>query len=494
MGPTIQGVVREGDERRKVKGERLSSTKKTYLAKRVNNGKSATEPPAQPPKNLVHQCTRFCPECGSSRTWKDGFRYVRSEIGTVPTQRYLCRNCGYRFSEPQVEIDITSELSESVKPSSNLAKAPMRRRDIAFKKGSDDVSLSSAKDSSVHVVTSFGKGLNTLCSKVSNAKYCVSEREMKNLSHQRTRQKQAAGATTKADVKGKIIEYSWYLKKEGYANGTIKVRTNLLKQLLRHGANLYDPENVKEAIAQQDSWSQGYKRNIKYAYESFLEMEGLTWKPPKYRRQETLPFVPLESEVDQVINAFGKKVSIFLEGLKETGADPGELLRVEWTDINKKTRTLAIKHPVKGHNARILPISNHFIDRLQLLPKESERVFPMTMTAMRSNFSIQRKRKAKQLNSPRLLKLSFTSIRHWKATTEYHKTRDVLHVKQLLGHKSLQSTMVYIDIERAIYGEHREEEFTTRVAHTIEEDQELIEAGFEYVTERDKAKIYRKRK
>ena len=93
-----------------------------------------------------------------------------------------------------------------------------------------------------------------------------------------------------------------------------------------------------------------------------------------------------------------------------------------------------------------------------------------------------------------MLKVPLTSIRHWKATTEYHKTKDILHVKQLLGHKSLQSTMVYIDIERAVYGEHGEEEFTTRVAHKIEEDRELIEAGFEYVTERDGAKIYRKRK
>lgn len=55
-------------------------------------------------------------------------------------------------------------------------------------------------------------------------------------------------------------------------------------------------------------------------------------------------------------------------------------------------------------------------------------------------------------------------------------------------------TMVYIDIERAIYGEHRDKKFATRVATTIKEDRELIEAGFEFVTERDRVKIYRKRK
>lgn len=306
-------------------------------------------------------------------------------------------------------------------------------------------------------------------------------------------QKRSAGDTTQ-DVKGKIIEFSWYMKKQGYPESTIKKRASLLKLMAKRGAQLWDPEAVKEFIADQETWGDGAKANAVYTYATFLKMEGLTWTPPKIKKPETIPFVPLESEIDQLINACGKKASIFLQGLKETGADPGELIRVEWIDINEKVRTISINHPVKGHNARILPISKGFIERLQLLPKESIRVFPMTLDGMRSNFTIQRRRKARELNNPRLLKLSFTSIRHWKATTEYHKTKLILHVKQLLGHKRLDSTMVYINIERAIYGELIDEEFTSRVALTIEDDRELIEAGFEYVTERDGAKIYRKRK
>ncbi len=61
-------------------------------------------------------------------------------------------------------------------------------------------------------------------------------------------------------------------------------------------------------------------------------------------------------------------------------------------------------------------------------------------------------------------KLTFPSIRHWKATTEYRKTKALLHVKQLLGHKNLSSTMIYIDIEKALYGEHENDEFISRVA------------------------------
>ena len=38
------------------------------------------------------------------------------------------------------------------------------------------------------------------------------------------------------------------------------------------------------------------------------------------------------------------------------------------------------------------------------------------------------------------------------------------------------------------------DEFHVRVAKSIKEDEELIEAGFEYITERDEVKLYRKRK
>lgn len=39
-----------------------------------------------------------------------------------------------------------------------------------------------------------------------------------------------------------------------------------------------------------------------------------------------------------------------------------------------------------------------------------------------------------------------------------------------------------------------DEEYTVRVTYSIDEDKQLIEAGFEYIIERDGFKIYRKRK
>lgn len=46
---------------------------------------------------------------------------------------------------------------------------------------------------------------------------------------------------------------------------------------------------------------------------------------------------------------------------------------------------------------------------------------------------------------------------------EYHRTKDIVHVQQLFGHKDVRNTMIYINIEHAIFGAGDNDEFTVRV-------------------------------
>lgn len=77
---------------------------------------------------------------------------------------------------------------------------------------------------------------------------------------------------------------------------------------------------------------------------------------------------------------------------------------------------------------------------------------------------------------------------------EYHKTKDILHVQRLLGHKNIQNTLIYIDLESKLFN-NSSEGFTSRVAHNVGEVCSLVESGFEYVTGEynDGGKIFRKR-
>jgi len=77
---------------------------------------------------------------------------------------------------------------------------------------------------------------------------------------------------------------------------------------------------------------------------------------------------------------------------------------------------------------------------------------------------------------------------------EYHKTKDIFYVKELLGHKSIQSTQVYIHIERSLFLNATPDEYHVKVAKTQEEITQLLETGFEYVLQKDDLAYFRKRK
>jgi len=50
---------------------------------------------------------------------------------------------------------------------------------------------------------------------------------------------------------------------------------------------------------------------------------------------------------------------------------------------------------------------------------------------------------AKKLENARMAKIGFKTLRHWKASTLYHQTRDILLVMRTLGHKDIRNTLVY---------------------------------------------------
>lgn len=112
---------------------------------------------------------------------------------------------------------------------------------------------------------------------------------------------------------------------------------------------------------------------------------------------------------------------------------------------------------------------------------------------MKTTFLKTRKRLAAKLQNPRLLRISFHTLRHWKATTLYHKTKDPYYVKQFLGHKSLKSTEIYINIERTMF-EPGSDEFTVKIAEKPEDMKTLLEIGFEYVCQREGLIFLRKPK
>jgi integrase len=80
-------------------------------------------------------------------------------------------------------------------------------------------------------------------------------------------------------------------------------------------------------------------------------------------------------------------------------------------------------------------------------------------------------------------------FRHWKATTEYARTKDILYVMKVLGHKNIQNTLIYTQLVNF-----ESDKYHSATARTIEEAQKLVESGFSFVCDVEGFKLFRKPK
>ena len=318
---------------------------------------------------------------------------------------------------------------------------------------------------------------------------CVSGNEMKNLVEvipkEAAQRESATTAPDQATIKGLLVQFAAYLEKEGHGSNIYLKR---MVQLVKCGANILDPEHVKAVIAKRP-WKDGTKLLNVYAYDAFAKMLKIKWDRPGYKQEEIIPWIPEESELDQLIAACrSKRMTAYLQTLKETYADPSEALRIRWIDISGNTIT--INYPVKGHRPRKLEVSQRLLLMLNNLPKTSERVFPVSYQTMASTYWRTRQRIAHRLQNPRLLKIAFNTFRHWGGTTiAYHTNGNVLTVMKLLGHKSVQNSMKYIGMINF-----RDDEYEVTTATTVDEAKAVLTAGFNYVTEKNGIMLFRKPK
>jgi len=392
-----------------------------------------------------------CPKCGpkTEKIWRAG---TYSSMFDDVIQRWVCRRCGLRFSD---------------------------RADVAV-----------AKERIQQEFSFEAKALKSRTTLSGSCQICV--KEAKNLVAEQQNSVVLRKGTF--DINATLAKYEWYLQKEGYRLSTIEGRTKLLKILWRRGADFNDTDSVKTVISKQ-KWCEGRKSNAVDAYSSYLSMTGNTWTPPTYKSISKLPFVPKETEIDQLIAGCSPRVATFLQILKETRARPGEIWNCTEDNFDFETNTINIT-PEKGSNPRIFKMSQKLIGMLNNLPRQYGKYYfakpEMDLDCFRINFERQRKRLTAKLNNPRINKIMFKTLRTWGGTYDYHRTKDILYVMKRLGHKNINNTLIYIQLEEALFKD--EIDYISKVAKTEAETCVLIEAGFDFVCDFDGHKLFRKRK
>ena len=179
--------------------------------------------------------------------------------------------------------------------------------------------------------------------------------------------------------------------------------------------------------------------------------------------------------------------------MKETGFRSIEARRLRPFDFDLERKIVTLNAPAKGSRPRQFKISDWLVSMLiPLFHKTSlhDRIWSAKANSVRAAFCRKRKQLAENLGNPNLNRITLHTFRHWKATMEYHRTKDILYVKQLLGHKNIKNTLVYTHLVSF----EEDDAYTVKVASSLEEVTQLLESGFEYVSDYNEAKVLRKRK
>jgi integrase len=280
------------------------------------------------------------------------------------------------------------------------------------------------------------------------------------------------------------------LHARGYAESTLEGMGKKLRQLARN-ADLDQPEKVLAYISSLGS--PNTKNLLATIYQHYCSFYGLHYEKPMYSLVDSITHVPLEENLDYIIKtAKSLKRKVAFGILKDTGIRPIELHRLTLADMDLEQGIIYVKSAKKGI-ARNLKLKSETLANLRLLvarskPKQTETLFCIP-EVQGELWREERLRAYAETGNTELLKIRLYDLRHFYATSLYQRTRDILRVQINLGHRSIQNTLRYTHVINF-----KDDEYHSATAKTVEEACKLIESGFDYVTEMEDIKIFKKRK
>jgi len=289
--------------------------------------------------------------------------------------------------------------------------------------------------------------------------------------------------------KDRIINTLLWLKRQGRSEGTLHTTSQKLNQLSKN-SDLMNPTNVLDFIANHKSCG-ATKQKLVDCYQNFCKVNGLTFEKPRYKYERKIPLIPTTENIYKVISASSWKYSIMFTILEQTGIETKELSTTKRADIDADNGIINVQG-CKGHNSRSIKLKPETTALLKeyLRKYTTEYPFPKAkrICEMWRRF---RNRVSAKLNEPQIRLIPLRNLRHHYATRLYDRTKDILLVKQRLGHKKLETTMFYTQLVNF----DEEEEYTCKTATNSKEAQDLVEHGFTYIaTTPDALMLFRKRK
>lgn len=138
-------------------------------------------------------------------------------------------------------------------------------------------------------------------------------------------------------------------------------------------------------------------------------------------------------ELKQLKESLGNdRNSLLIKLALVTGARESEIVLMRKENLNIDTCTVLVK-ATKNSNDREIRISRPLMCSLQSLPTDT--LFDISTSRVRQIWYALR---------PDSIKKRFHCFRHSFGVELYKASKDIMYVKSAMGHKSINSTMVYV--------------------------------------------------
>ncbi|MGA3290677.1 MAG: site-specific integrase [Candidatus Bathyarchaeia archaeon] len=249
-----------------------------------------------------------------------------------------------------------------------------------------------------------------------------------------------------------------HLKRKGKSKSYQKISRLYLTKLAKK-ANLDLTEQVEDAISDLQV-SNTTKRFYCTVYTNYCKLFKIIWEKPTYTI-EPKGIQPPTNEKIQILIASTRSIKLQLEidTMAQTGLRPIEI-------AGQKGLTPNCIHPdqntitatsTKGCNPRPpMKITNQLMTKIQTYITINK-INPNTPIFTGANFSQQfikyKKRLAKRLNDPSIATIRLYDLRHAYITKQLIKIQNTEIVRQIVGHKQLNTTQKYLHLLTTNTGE-----------------------------------------
>ena len=259
--------------------------------------------------------------------------------------------------------------------------------------------------------------------------------------------------------------------------------------------NLSKPVEVENFVYSMNV-KNNYKNKLFSAYQYLCHANEILWtKPKKLREENFVIHIPTEARIDTIISSAGPVYSVVFN-LSKYGLRPDEIHKLTLRDLDLGQGNITVPTSKLGAQ-RTIQLKKQTIDLLKEYVAKKHISLPDqklfgSVDKIKRAWLKYRYRAYSKFKDAELLKIRLYDLRHWYATITYIATRDIFQVKYLLGHRRLDNTLIYIHLAKGLTS-YSEDDYC-KASNTIEEAKALIESGFEYVTEVDGVKLFKKRK